>query len=194
MNCGFCGEPNSDTYTICSYCGLSRYREWCCLLCGNGNAGTDSICKRCNLPRGKGGYRKEDIPAGWERADIVTDEYEEIDKEYVWARLSVKVRNSQGEFYTHRTAGFKKRWYNEELPEPMSEATLEACQKLRELLFSEGWQSTLSSQNTPQPFSFWRHIAQQGLSVQQPLTSDRRSGRWQMMWKVIRKWLHTRAR
>ncbi len=161
MNCGFCGGWNPDTYVICAHCGLSRYREWSCLLCGNSNAGKEVICVRCKLPRGKGSYRKEDMPVGWERADIVTDEYEEIDKEYVWVRLMVKVKNNQGEFYTHRTAGFKKRWYSEEWPpEPMSPDALEASQKLRELLFSEGWQSVLSSQNTPQPFSFWRHLAE----------------------------------
>jgi hypothetical protein len=119
------------------------------------------------LPRDRGGY-ETGLPAGWERAEILADEFEKIDDDYVWARLIVKVENHHGKSSSvlHQTAAFKKHWYDEELPpEPMSAEAWQASQELRALLLSEGWQPVGSDLDAPQPFSFWRYRSEQGGSV-----------------------------
>lgn len=161
MNCPFCGTPNPDAYQECEYCGLEPGREWVCLLCRSGNPGTATSCGRCDLPRGRGGSWPADLPPGWERAEILADEFAQAEEGQVWARLMVKVTNHLGQSYTERTAAFKRQGYDEfGPPEPMSEAAFQASQELRERLSAAGWQPAVFSDNTPQPFSFWRKVTQ----------------------------------
>ena len=163
MNCPFCGTPNPAGYQECEYCGLEPGREWVCPLCRSGNSGQATSCGRCDLPRGRGGSWPPDLPAGWERAQIVTDEFAPAEDGQVWARLMVKVTTHAGERYAERTAAFKRQGYDENgPPEPMSAEAFQASQELRERLRTAGWQPAIFSDQTPQPFLFWRKMPPMG--------------------------------